>query len=371
MAYIWQNPEWPSYSYDRIKVEKAYSAYLEKKKAVEAAFSILDKETVNQIHAKTVSEEIVSSLEIEGELISFDSVYSSVSKHLDIRLENEGKHSPYADSVSSVILDAIENREPLTKERLGFWNKKLFENQAGIRPKKSGSYRTGPEYIVKTTTRGPEVVYTAVPPERVEEEMEKLLDFINGENEKNMLIKSAIAAQWFVVIHPYADGNGRISRAISDYISCSSEESSLKTFSMSSIILSLRNEYYKRLNALSSQDKSLDLTDWIVWNINIATQAQDNAIEKLKRTVRVTKYIKGLDPSEYNSREIYMLYKLADGTFFGKLTTDKWAKMTKCSAAASHRDIQHLVNTGHLVPDGDKGPKTGYLFNQILFDSIR
>ena len=367
MAYIWQNPKWPSYSYNKEKVDSAYGEYLEKEKESEVAFSILDEQARYRIHAKSIADEVVASLGIENETISFESVYSSVAKRLDVKLECKVKTDAYADSVSAVALDAISNHEPLTEERLNTWNRMLFVNYAGIKPRSAGSYRNGPEYIIKQTNRGPEVIYTAVPPDRVHKEMETFLAFVNSDKEKNPMIRSAIASQWFVVIHPYADGNGRISRAISDYILARGLE--IKTSSMSSMILADRKEYYARLNAISTQDESLDLTDWIVWYMEIATNAQINAMETLKKTIRLTGFMKNLDPSVYNSREISILYKLADGSFYGKLTTEKWAKMTKCSTAAAQRDIRHLVGEGYLVPDGGKGPKTGYFLNeQFLFN---
>ncbi len=366
MAYIWQNPKWPSYSYNSKKVEKAYEKFLEIKKEAEIAFSILDEQARYRIHAKSIADEIVASLGIENETISYESVYSSVSKRLDILLEFNGKTDAYADAISAITLDAIRNNEPLTEERLNSWNRMLFENYAGLKPRNTGKYRNGPEYIIKKTVKEPEIVYTAVPAERVHAEMQTLLDFVNSDKEKNPIVQSAIASQWFVVIHPYEDGNGRISRAISDYILAGMSEK--KTYSMSSIILANRKDYYEKLNSISTQDESLDLTDWIVWNIEIAVRAQANAIETLKKTMRLTSFMRNLDPSEYNSREISMLYKLADGTFYGKLTTEKWVKMTKCSNSAAQRDIKHLVDNGYLVPDGDKGPKTGYFLNTLLLD---
>ena len=135
---------------------------------------------------------------------------------------------------------------------------------------------------------------------------------------------------------------------------------------MSSIILSNRIEYYSRLNSVTGQSRSLDLTDWIVWFVGLAAKARADSVETVKRVVRLTNFMKALDPSQFNSREIYILQKLVEGSFFGKLTTDKWAKMTKCSAAAARRDIHHLVEEGFIVPDGDKGPKTGYFLNPQL-----
>lgn len=363
MAYIWQNKDWPSYSYDRTSVEKALKEYNDSRLMADAVFGVLDEKTRMQIQARSIADEIVSSLEIEGERISFESVYSSVTKRLDVMFDARGRNDAYADSVSSIAFDAIGNRNPMTKARLDSWNRALFENSAGIKPKSAGSYREGPEYIVRQTSRGPDVVYTAVPPEKVAGEMERLLLFVNSENEDDLLVKGSIAALWFVIIHPYADGNGRMSRALSDYILSGNGGSRMKTYSISSLILSERKDYYAAIGAVSNQSTSLDLTDWIIWNIDIARKANERAVETLKKTIRLTGFMKSLDPSVFNSREIFMLYRLADGSFFGKLTTEKWAKMTKCSSAAAQRDIRHLVDEGYLVPDGDRGPKTGYLLN--------
>ncbi len=129
---------------------------------------------------------------------------------------------------------------------------------------------------------------------------------------------------------------------------------------MSSLILKHRSEYYDLLQEISSQARSLDLTRWIIWNIDMAIQAKQEAINVYKKSVRLTQFMKSLDPSIFNSRQLSMLYKLADGSFEGKLSTDKWAKMNKCSPAAAMRDIQNLLSKGLLVPSGDTGPMTGY-----------
>ena len=370
MAFIWQNPEWPSYSYDKEEVDRAYSVFLEEKKKTDAVFSILDEKTRQQIHVKSIADEIVASQGIEGENISYESVFSSVSKRLDATVSEKGKTDAYADSVSSVAVDAIENRAPLTKDRIDGWNKSLFENYTGRKPKTIGDYRKGPEYILKWSGKGPEVVYTAVPFERVREEMDKFLCFVRSENETNAVIKSAIAALWFVIIHPYEDGNGRISRAIADYLLSDNSGSALRTYSISSFILANRKDYYTKINEISAQNESLDITSWILWNLEIMVKAQIDAVETLRKMMRLTSFMRSLDPSLFNSRELSMLYKLADGSFFGKLSTEKWAKMTKCSPAAAQRDIHHLVMIGYLVPDGDKGPKTGYFLNPQIMPAV-
>ena len=173
----------------------------------------------------------------------------------------------------------------------------------------------------------------------------------------------AIASLWFLAIHPYGDGNGRISRAISDHILAKSFKDSMMVFSMSTMILKNRRTYYEQLERITGQKESIDITDWVLWNTEIALQAERHAVETLRKTMMLTNFMKDLDPSEYNSREIHMLFKLADGSFFGKLTNEKWAKMNKCSSAAALRDIQHLVENGLLIPSGDAGRNAGYYLN--------
>jgi Fic family protein len=204
------------------------------------------------------------------------------------------------------------------------------------------------------------VIYEGLPPGNINLAMETLIGYINGACEEKPLVKSAIASLWFLCIHPFEDGNGRISRAIADYVLSVGFQDTNRVYSMSSLILKRRTEYYDLLQEVSSQAQSLDLTRWIVWNIDIAIQAKQDAINVFKKSVRLTRFMKSLDPSIYNSRQFSMLYKLADGTFEGKLSTDKWARMNRCSLAAASRDIQHLVRDGLLVPSGDMGPMTGY-----------
>ena len=183
-------------------------------------------------------------------------------------------------------------------------------------------------------------------------------------------MKSAVAFLWFLCIHPFEDGNGRISRAIVDYLLSKGFNETHRVYSMSSLILKNRTEYYQLLQSISSQGESLDLTLWLVWNIEIAIQAKLEALNVYKKSVKLTHFMKNLDPSVYNSRELSMLFKLADGSFDGKLSTDKWAKMNKCSPAAASRDIQHLLQEGFLISSGDTGPKTGYFLDPALMENL-
>lgn len=370
MSYIWNNPDWPSYAYDSEKVEKHHLHYEVQKKATDIVFHIIDPDMRNRMHTRSLTDEMLSSLAIEGEKISYDSVYSSICKQLDIKLETQAKSDHYAESIATLALDATGNLEELSTARIKGWHALLFSSKAGIKPKNIGSYRKGPVYISKGDGRNIDIVYEGLPVERIEGEMQRLIGFINGENEEKPLVKSAIVALWFLCIHPFEDGNGRISRAISDYVLSQGYGETRRVFSMSPLILKNRGEYYHLLHEISSQSESLDLSRWIIWNIDIAIQAKQEAIKVYEKSVKLTRFMNNLDPSIYNSRQLSMLFKLADGSFEGKLSTDKWARMNKCSSAAASRDIQHLLQEGFLIPSGDTGPKTGYFLDPTLLKKI-
>jgi Fic family protein len=370
MPYIWNNPDWPSYSYDEAKVRKHHENYELQKKATDVVFSIIDPDTRNRMHARSLSDEILASLEIEGESISYDSIYSSICKRLDVNLETKAKSDQYAEDISYLVLDATGNMEAFSSERIKKWHYLLFSSMAGLKPKSIGEYRDNPVYISKGNSSDPEIIYEGIPADRINTEMERLISFINAENEKRPLIKSAVASLWFLCIHPFEDGNGRISRAISDYVLSKGFHETYRVYSMSSLILKNRANYYQLLQEFSSQSKSIDVTQWLLWNVDIAIQAKKEAVKVIEKSMKLTRFMKNLDPSIYNSRELSMLFKLADGSFEGKLSTDKWAKMNKCSSAAASRDIHHLLQEGFLIPSGQKGPKTGYYLDPALLDKV-
>lgn len=369
MSYIWENKTWPDFVYDSSSVSATLEKLHSEKQMTDIAYSMIDSQTRKQFIARNLTDDIVSSLSIEGENIDVDSVYSSISKHLELSFTGKSKDNAYAQSIISMVTDALENNSPLTHERLFSWHTRLFENKAGKKIKAVGAYRTGPEYVMKALKQEYEVVYEAVKPESVYKEMERLLAFINSDDGLDPFAKAAIASLWFVLIHPFEDGNGRISRAIADYIISRNQTGSFHAFNISTGILSERNAYYEQIQKVSINNTSMDITDWLTWFLNLITRCIITSREMLRKTLRTTAFMKSLDPNEFNSREMSMLYKLADGSFFGKLTTDKWMKMNKCSNTVAFRDIQHLVQTGFLIPSNEQGRNAGYFFNDDVQES--
>ena len=361
MSYIWENSNWPHFVYNSPSVAiELKKLYAEKEKS-DIAYSMIDSQTRNLLITKNLTEDIVSSLSIEGESIDVDSVYSSVSKHLDIIFTGKSKDSAYAQSIFSMVSDALENHAPLTEERLFEWHIKLFENKAGLKPKQVGKYRDGAEYVMKVAGKSSEVIYEAVPATLVEKEMKVLLDFVNNVS-LDCFLKAAIASLWFVIIHPFEDGNGRISRAIADYIISRDAGEAFHAFNISTGILKNRSAYYEQIQVVSVNNQELEIYPWCVWFLDMVTNCIKQSRLMLKKTLETSAFMKGLDPNEFNSREMSMLYKLADGSFFGKLTTEKWMKINKCSNTVAFRDIQHLVQKGFLKPSGENGRNTGYYF---------
>lgn len=362
MGYIWQNSDWPHFVYDSTVISASLALLESEREKTDYAYSVIDTGTKNTILARNIAEDIVSSLSIEGEKIDYESVYSSAAKHLDVVFMGDAKNSLYADTVYRVVSDALENHEKMTHERLFEWNTNLFINKAGVKPKVIGAYRTSPEYVMKYHKMEGEVVYEAVCAEKVPEEMDRLLDYINADNGISPFVKAAVSSLWFVLIHPFEDGNGRISRALADYIISRDYGSVVHLFKISTGILKDRSSYYEEIQNVSSGD-SMDITAWVVWFLDMVKGCIVQVRETLRKTLSVTAFMKSLDPNEYNSREMSMLYRLSDGSFFGKLTREKWAKLMKCSDTAAFRDIQHLVEEGFLIPTGENGKKAGYYFN--------
>ncbi len=361
MGYIWQNKDWPGFEYDSSLVSEKILLIEKEREKTDYAYSIIDRKTEKTILLRAVTEDTVSSLSIEGEKIDYQEVYSSLAKHL--ALECDGyRVSPYAESVLCSVFDGLENHDKMTHERLFEWNRRLFINKAGIKPKTIGCYRTSTEYVMRYRKMESEVVYEAVPADVVYSEMDKLLEYINTDDDTNPFLKAAVVSLWFVLIHPFEDGNGRISRTLADYVTARFSGGN-GIYKISPIILRRKSEYYEKIENVS-KGETMDITEWVIWFLSVVGEAIAGAGEILKKTLAVSSFMKSLDPNEYNSRQMSMLYRLADGSFYGKLTTEKWAKMMKCSSTVAYRDIQHLVKRGFLIPSGDGGRNTGYYFNE-------
>ena len=371
MSYIWQCRDWPHFIYDRERVNLALNRYDSEKSFADRVFSLFSEESRQRFQVEAFSEETLCSSRIEGLELNADSVYSSFSKRFDVDYSGKGLKDPYSAAVSEVVLDAVLEHSPMDKERICSWNRKLLEDPNHRRQmhiSSIGLYRTGPVYVMSGNAfKGEVPVYEGVPADQVETEMEKLMAWINSDNEKSPVVKSAIASFWIVSIHPFGDGNGRISRAIADYLLSKDESNStFKYFSMSKALEGNRNLYYGYLKLLQSQSVSMDITKWILWYLDTATFAILEATSEFERTIRLSQIMSSKMFIELNGRQNNMVYRMLSGGFFGKLTAEKYRKIEKCESATATRDLSDLVRRGILIKSESGGRSTSYHMNQDL-----
>ena len=303
--------------------------------------------------------DIVKSSEIEGELLNFEQVRSSIARRLGINTAGLVPSSRHIEGVVEMMLDATQRFAlPLTEKRLFGWHAALFPTgYSGPYLIEVGRYRTGKMQVVSGAMGHEKVHYEAVEPELVKTEMDKFLDWFNNENRLDPVLKAAIAHFWFIIIHPFDDGNGRIGRAITDMLLARAEGSGERFYSMSSQILAERKRYYEVLKKV--QHRSGDITEWLDWFLHClknAMLATENITQKI---LRKTEFWKIHEHTPVNERQRLMLNKLFDD-FEGKLQTSKWAKITKTSTDTALRDIKDLVEKGILQQTDEKGRNANY-----------
>lgn len=248
--------------------------------------------------------------------------------------------------------------EPLTKARLFRWHALLFpRGETGFTTLVVGAWRKGPVEVVSGHMGRETVHFEAPPATRVDHEMELFLHWINHEKSIDLVVKAAIAHLWFVTIHPFGDGNGRIGRAIADLILARSENSSRRFYSLSAQIQRERKTYYATLE--KTQKGTLDITSWVEWFLNCLERAIHAALSTLDALLYKTEFLKSIAEVPLNERQRKMIHRILEG-FEGKLTTSKWAKITKCSQDTAYRDILDLVDQGILIKEAQGGRSTSY-----------
>ena len=303
--------------------------------------------------------DVVKSSEIEGEMLNYDQVRSSIARRLGINAAGLVPSSRHIEGVVEMMLDATQRHQlPLTDKRLFGWHAALFPTgYSGPYEIETGQYRTRVMNVVSGAMGKEKVHYEAVKPELVKKEMDKFLDWFNNDHSLDLVLKAAIAHFWFIIIHPFDDGNGRIGRAITDMLLARAEGSGERFYSMSSQILTERKGYYEVLQKV--QHSSGDVTEWLDWFLHClknAMLATENATQNI---LRKAEFWKRHEQTSINERQRLMLNKLFDG-FEGKLRTSKWSKMTKTSTDTALRDIKDLVEKGILQQSADGGRNIHY-----------
>ena len=311
---------------------------------------------------RTLTEDVLKSSEIEGEKLDADQVRSSVARRLGIDIGGLQPADRHVEGVVEMMLDATQHYDqPLTTERLFGWHASLFPTgRSGMHRIMVGAWRddrTAPMQVVSGPVGRERVHFEAPAAKRLEEEMLRFLDWFNGDATTEPVLKAALAHLWFVTIHPFDDGNGRIARAVADMSLARSEGSPQRFYSMSAQIREERGEYYGILER--TQKGTMDVTPWMEWFLGCLTRAIEGAQATLSGVIAKARYWEKLRDVPLNQRQRLVISKLLEG-FEGKLTTSNWAALTKSSSDTALRDIQQLVDHGVLVRNPAGGRSTSY-----------
>jgi Fic family protein len=303
--------------------------------------------------------DVVKSSEIEGELLNYEQVRSSIARRLGINTAGLVSSSRHVEGIVEMMLDATQrNALPLTEKRLCGWHAALFPTgYSGPYAIEVGKYRTGKMQIVSGAMGKEKIHYEAVQPKLVKTEMNKFLHWFNTDNHLDPVLKAAIAHFWFIIIHPFDDGNGRIGRAITDMLLARAESSGERFYSMSSQILAERKRYYEVLQKV--QHSAGDITEWLDWFLHCLKNAMLATEHTTNRILRKAEFWKQHENTKINERQRIILNLLFDG-FEGKLQSSKWAKITKVSTDTALRDIKDLLIKGILQETNEGGRNINY-----------
>ena len=319
-------------------------------------------DTQSQSSLDMMTEEVLRNNEIEGLQLNPGYVRSSIARHLGLDAVGLPMPDHYTEGVVQVLLDAVQNaNSPLTEQRLFNWHAALFPlGRSGIVPIVVADWRQGEEPMqVVSGAIGKEVVHYEAPPSNdVPRQMHLFMEWFNSEPAADPVLKAAIAHLWFVSIHPFEDGNGRLTRTLTDMLLARADRTAQRFYSMSAAILRDRKNYYEILEYMGKH--GLDITQWLLWFLRTLECAIDAAVEQTQRVVRKALFWHEKRSLALNERQIKVINRLWDG-FEGKLNTSKWAKMTKTSTATALRDIQGLVDNGILRRTDEGGRSTNYI----------
>ncbi len=357
--YIYEYKNWTSFTWRETDINAIFGEVRNLQGKIIGQMNTLGFATKEEANLTTLTLDVIKSSEIEGEKLDYNQVRSSIARRLGINIAGLVPANRNVDGVVEMMLDATQNYEkPLTNKRLFGWHSALFPTgHSGMHKIEVGRYRTGEMQIVSGAMGKEKVHYEAVPANKVKEEMDKFLKWFNNKTPLDPVLKTAIAHFWFIIIHPFDDGNGRIARAISDLMLARADRTKERYYSMSSQILVERKQYYEILQKV--QHSSGDITEWLDWFLHCLKNSLLATETTLQKILRKTEFWKIHENTEFNERQRLVLNKLFDG-FDGKLKSSKWAKIAKCSPDTALRDIKDLIDKGILRQEQHGGRSTNY-----------
>lgn len=365
MIYIHQLKNWPAFKWDNEQISSILALLRHQQGLLVGKMSGLGFKYTEEAVLQTLTQEVIKSSEIEGENLNADQVRSSIARRLGMEVPGLVTADRNVEGVVEMMLDATQHySERLTDNRLFGWQSALFPSGfRGTHKITIGGWRklgNGPMQVVSGAMGKERVHFQAPESELLESEMNQFIDWFNTEKKIDPVLKAAIAHLWFVTIHPFDDGNGRIARAIADMQLARSDGSAQRFYSMGTEIRKQRKKYYEILE--ETQKGSLDITNWLQWFLSCLDEAISNSDQILKTVLAKADFWKKFGTSTMNERQKQLVNKLLDG-FEGKLTTSKWAKIAKCSHDTALRDINDLIQKGLMQKQSGGSKNTSYILN--------
>lgn len=362
MTFIHQRAEWPTFTWDTPALAKQLAAVRHRQGRLLGRMEAMGFELRMEANLATLTSDVVKSSAIEGETLNPNEVRSSIARRLGIEVGGYVPAGRDVEGVVEMMLDATQRYpEALTSERLFAWHAALFPTgRSGLQKITVGAWRpseAGPMQVVSGPFGKERVHFEAPEADRLDDEMRKFFDWFNRRNDIDPILKAAIAHLWFVTIHPFEDGNGRIARAIADMALARADGSKDRFYSMSSQIEAERRDYYIQLEA--QQRGSLDITTWLTWFLDCLDRALDRAERALGAVSHKAKLWDVANRAAVNERQRKVINRLLED-FQGNLTTSKYAKIAKTSADTALRDIRDLVARRILIQNPGGGRSTSY-----------
>ena len=362
MPYIHELPDWPKFRWDQKTLADPLAAVRHRQGRLIGRMEALGFALRSEAVLQTLTQDVLKSSEIEGEILDQDQVRSSIARRLGMDIGGLTPADRNVEGIVEMMLDATQKYDqPLTTARLFGWHAAMFPTgHSGLSRITVGAWRNdkgGPMQVVSGPVGRERVHYEAPPAARLKKEMKAFLDWFDGKPDIDPVLKAGVAHLWFVTIHPFDDGNGRIARAIADMALARSEQTAQRFYSMSAQIRQERKAYYDLLEA--TQKGKLDITPWLQWFVECLGRAFERAEDVLANVFQKARFWEKHAGTSFNQRQRDMLDRLLSG-FEGKLTSSKWAQLEKCSQDTAARDIDDLIGRGILAKDPGGGRSTSY-----------
>ena len=360
-------PGWPRLVWDDAALASVLARVRHKQGRLLGRMETLGFELQSEASLTVLTSDVVKSSAIEGELFDSDEVRSSIARRLGLQVAGLVKASRDVEGVVEMMLDATQHFDaPLSKERLFAWHAALFPTaRSGMQRITVGAWRTrasGPMQVISGRYGREKVHFEAPEADRLELEMSRFIDWFNEQSAVDPVLKAGIAHFWFVTIHPFEDGNGRIARAIADMALARADRTKNRFYSMSSQIETQRKDYYRQLEA--SQRGDVDITRWLNWFLECLGLAIDSAEQILAAVQNKARVWQRVNQGPVNDRQRLVINRMLNG-FAGFLSSSKYAKLAKCSTDTALRDIAELLERGIIVQNPGRGRSTSYRLAEL------